>query len=57
MLRIPAGIFLLRKSQAGDRTPVMKDCDFPVRFQFSGRDYLISRTRKGKLIMTTEEKA
>ena len=57
MLRIPAGIFLLRKSQAGDRTPVMRDCDFPVRFQFYGRDYLISRTRKGKLIMTTEEKA
>jgi len=57
MPRIPSGIFLLRKSKSGDRTPVMKDCDFPVRFQFADRNYLISRTRRGKLIMTTEEKA
>lgn len=57
MSKIPAGIYLLRKSKTGGQTPVMKEKDFPVRFQFSGKDYIISKTRRGKLIMTTEETA
>ena len=57
MSKIPAGIYLLRKSKTGAKAPVMKDDDFPVRFLFAGRSYMISRTRQGKLIMTTEDKA
>lgn len=57
MAKIPAGIYLLRKSKTGDKTPVLNDRDFPARFQFSGRHYVISRTKQGKLIMTTEDQA
>ncbi len=57
MSKIPAGLYLLRKSKTGDQTPVLKEKDFPMRFQFSGKDYIVNKTRQGKLIMTTEDKA
>ncbi len=50
--KIPAGIFLLRKSRKDGETPVFKDGDFPIQFQFGGKDYEIATTRAGKLIMT-----
>jgi hypothetical protein len=52
MTKILPGVFLLRKSKAGDHIPVVRDQDLPARFTFAGRTFEINRTKKGRLIMT-----
>ncbi len=54
--KTPAAILLLRKSRRGDKVPVLKESDFPLRFQTEdGRAYIIERTRKGGTIMKAEK--
>jgi hypothetical protein len=55
MSKILPGIYLLRKSKQATRAhvPVLTDSDFPARFLFGTRTFEISRTKAGKLIMTT----
>ena len=50
-------IFVLRKNVAGNGSLVLKECDLPLRFTFSKKDYVIEKTKSGKLIMKAEEHA
>lgn len=52
MTKMLSGVYLLRKSKAGESVPVIRDQDLPAKFNYAGRTFEISRTKKGRLIMT-----
>jgi len=52
---VPKNIFLLRKNRAGKESLILKDCDLPIRFTFCDKEYVVERTKSGKLIMTAEK--
>jgi len=54
MAKIVSGIYLLRKGRNDEIAPVMKPEDFPHRFIFNGKNFVIETTRNGGLIMKTE---
>lgn len=50
--RVPAGLFLLRKSRRGEKVAVLNDRDFPLRFSTEdGRRYVVELTRARKCIL------
>lgn len=53
-MALPQTIFLLRKSRAGKEALILKTDDFPLRFQHGEKSYVVTRTKKGKVIMTAE---
>jgi hemin uptake protein HemP len=57
LMAVPKNIFLLRKNRAGKESLILKESDLPLRFTFSGKDYVVEITRSGKVIMKTEEVA
>ena len=56
-MSVPKTIFIFRKNKAGKDSLVLKDSDLPLHFTFSNREYVVERTKSGKLIMTKEENA
>lgn len=54
-MSVPKNIFLLRKNVTGNDSLVLKETDLPIRFTYSSRDYVVERTKSGKLIMKAEE--
>lgn len=53
-MAVPNSIYLLRKSRTGKEALVLKSDDFPLRFQHGDKSYVVTRTKKGKVIMTAE---
>lgn len=53
-MAVPKNIFLLRKSRAGKEALVLKSEDFPLRFQHGDKNYVVTRTKKGGVVMTSE---
>jgi len=56
-MRTPGKIILLRKNVIGNASLVLKECDLPLRFTFSDKDYVVENTKSGKLIMKAEQYA
>jgi hypothetical protein len=53
-MSVPKNIFLLRNNGAGKDSLVLRDTDLPIRFIYSGKNYVVDRTKSGKMIMKAE---
>lgn len=51
--RIPTAV-LLRKALGGNSKTVMKAKDFPFRFVYDGKSYVIWKTRRGGLVLLAD---
>jgi hypothetical protein len=53
-MTVPKNIFLLRQNRAGNDCLVIKENDLPLRFIFSGKNYVVELTKNNKVIMKAE---